>query len=670
MKTKTHILAALLLAAMGCAVQAADTTLLSDDFNDGTLDPAKWTIIKATGSGSGFDESSAGNSLTESGGSMNITQAASDAGGAYKTALLSVNDLGQIVVERRTKVHYAATNVTMAEGLVTEAGGGLLSWGYFNYSSGSLYGFGGRYDTRVAGVWDAWFDETITYDPTTGQGSYSLNGEAPVAITGAVMPAGTTNVYLRGGAYGWNTSHTKQFDSFQVSQAGLASNEVILAVQSDQGAPVPALGNSVHIIGSSVTCSVANVVAADTQHLCTGWTGIGSVPASGTATSVVFTITEESSITWNWQTEYWLEAETNGQGQVDGGNTWFAEGSTATLVATPDAGWYFAGWSGDATGIGDAAVTMDSPKSVMAEFILQTGITNITVQQIEGSRNVQVSYNLAGTNQMIVGLAIYKNGTNINASSFSGDIGMIDVGTNKVITWNAAADWNLNAADLTFVLESEDGLPLYRPYEPGLWAIPKTHITTDYYSTTDGEDGDVQAGMEWPSPRFTDNGDGTVTDNMTGLQWGKTASYTSWYSSMSACENLSLGGHDDWRLPNVRELRSIFSDFSRQSPVVEPGMFSISSSTYFWTSTRWEYSMVMVMPSHPVSAIPFPAPSEQPMAICRSAVPPRVPLRFQRPGRAAHGMPAARRKTAIFNWDRPGQRPASPTMGTARPPTT
>jgi hypothetical protein len=32
-------------------------------------------------------------------------------------------------------------------------------------------------------------------------------------------------------------------------------------------------------------------------------------------------------------------------------------------------------------------------------------------------------------------------------------------------------------------------------------------------------DGEIRAGVAWPTPRFTDNGDGTATDNLTGLTW-------------------------------------------------------------------------------------------------------------------------------------------------------
>jgi len=52
--------------------------------------------------------------------------------------------------------------------------------------------------------------------------------------------------------------------------------------------------------------------------------------------------------------------------------------------------------------------------------------------------------------------------------------------------------------------------------QAGAVDLPKTGQTT-VYST--GDDGDIQAGVSWPSPRFMDNGDGTITDNLTGLMW-------------------------------------------------------------------------------------------------------------------------------------------------------
>ena len=50
---------------------------------------------------------------------------------------------------------------------------------------------------------------------------------------------------------------------------------------------------------------------------------------------------------------------------------------------------------------------------------------------------------------------------------------------------------------------------------------------------------------------FTDNGDGTVTDNVTGLTWEQTpdSGNYSWDEAQAYCESLSLAGSDDWRMP-------------------------------------------------------------------------------------------------------------------------
>ena len=75
-------------------------------------------------------------------------------------------------------------------------------------------------------------------------------------------------------------------------------------------------------------------------------------------------------------------------------------------------------------------------------------------------------------------------------------------------------------------------------------------------------------GVPWPDPRFTDNGDGTVTDNLTGLIWLKYANCfgeTNWHDALDASNNLTNGqcglsdgsNLGDWRLPNEGELGSL-----------------------------------------------------------------------------------------------------------------
>jgi hypothetical protein len=88
--------------------------------------------------------------------------------------------------------------------------------------------------------------------------------------------------------------------------------------------------------------------------------------------------------------------------------------------------------------------------------------------------------------------------------------------------------------------------------------------------------------------RFTDNGDGTVTDNCTGLMWqNDTADQPGddaiqWCSALRYCNELQFAGHDDWRLPNARELQSLI-DYGRGDPMIDPVFGAVLSA--YWTST-------------------------------------------------------------------------------------
>ena len=67
--------------------------------------------------------------------------------------------------------------------------------------------------------------------------------------------------------------------------------------------------------------------------------------------------------------------------------------------------------------------------------------------------------------------------------------------------------------------------------------------------------------------RFLDNGDGTVTDQESGLFWSKADSYSAlgkclnWHEAKNYVSQLRLGGYEDWDLPTVQELLSIYDAF-------------------------------------------------------------------------------------------------------------
>jgi hypothetical protein len=101
--------------------------------------------------------------------------------------------------------------------------------------------------------------------------------------------------------------------------------------------------------------------------------------------------------------------------------------------------------------------------------------------------------------------------------------------------------------------------------------VPRTGQTASYAA---GDDGALQKGVPLPTPRFTDNNNGTLTDNLTGLIWLKKADCSQFLPTFGQaladvtslnttgamngnnCGDASNGGshQTDWRLPNIREL--------------------------------------------------------------------------------------------------------------------
>ena len=87
-------------------------------------------------------------------------------------------------------------------------------------------------------------------------------------------------------------------------------------------------------------------------------------------------------------------------------------------------------------------------------------------------------------------------------------------------------------------------------------------------------------------PRLHDNGDGTVTDQQTSLTWQKLQSQEpmAWEDALGYCAELRLGDRKDWRLPNIKELRSI-SDDRRTQPSLDSAFFPHAHPAYYWSST-------------------------------------------------------------------------------------
>ena len=79
-----------------------------------------------------------------------------------------------------------------------------------------------------------------------------------------------------------------------------------------------------------------------------------------------------------------------------------------------------------------------------------------------------------------------------------------------------------------------------------------------------------------------------ITDSTMQLMWQDDAvsATTTWQGAIDRCENLSLGTYNDWRLPNINELKTIM-DRNKIGPAIVSTFANTSSSNY-WSSTTYE----------------------------------------------------------------------------------
>ncbi len=109
--------------------------------------------------------------------------------------------------------------------------------------------------------------------------------------------------------------------------------------------------------------------------------------------------------------------------------------------------------------------------------------------------------------------------------------------------------------------------------------LPDTGQTSGYTATF-GEDSDYAG----PTPSFTKGGDGTVTDNVTGLVWQQTdGGEMTWEAAVTYASALVLGGQSDWRLPTSHELFSILNH-GAVNPAFDTNVFTATPAQYWWTA--------------------------------------------------------------------------------------
>ncbi|WP_295436623.1 DUF1566 domain-containing protein [uncultured Thiodictyon sp.] len=102
-----------------------------------------------------------------------------------------------------------------------------------------------------------------------------------------------------------------------------------------------------------------------------------------------------------------------------------------------------------------------------------------------------------------------------------------------------------------------------------------------------------------PDSRFTDHGDGTVSDAATGLVWkrcaeglsgagcaGGAVSTFTWQNALQRAADADFAGRTDWRLPNKNELESLVERRCYE-PAINATFFPNTPSSWFWSASPY-----------------------------------------------------------------------------------
>lgn len=139
-------------------------------------------------------------------------------------------------------------------------------------------------------------------------------------------------------------------------------------------------------------------------------------------------------------------------------------------------------------------------------------------------------------------------------------------------------------------------------YQEGAYLLPDTGQSVCYNSygnaiiCREKDDPSAQDGSyKINTPSFTENGDGTVKDNNTGLSWQKEDDGVAktWEETINYCESLNLGEISDWRLPAKMELLSIV-DYGRSEPAIYPEAFPNTQPSPYWSSSGYGTEAIAV----------------------------------------------------------------------------
>ena len=234
-----------------------------------------------------------------------------------------------------------------------------------------------------------------TYTLTTsavGSGSVLRNNTGPYSFGDVVLLTATPSAGW--GFIAWSGDLTGSVSPIAITLNGNKTVDATFT-QSSYTLTVTPVGSGSVSLNNTGPYHLNDVVLLTATPVAgwsfTSWSGA----LSGSANPAVLTITGNLVVTATFTVNtYTLTTSAVGSGSVLRNNTGpYSFGDVVLLTAVPNAGWWFAGWSRDASGSANPiTITLDGNKTVDATFIGPGGITMNIVGSGSISRNVSEPY--------------------------------------------------------------------------------------------------------------------------------------------------------------------------------------------------------------------------------------------------------------------------------------
>ena len=302
------------------------------------------------------------------------------------------------------------------------------------------------------------------FDNCSDNASYTYSAARRMIREKEAIGDAITWVHANGGLSAWQGSALMNHFDFNIygdPSVGLRTGLNTLTVFSPYGGARP--GSVTTNYNSLLTPLITNSPyqpASTMLMVCVRGIVQSNSYTQASSTNVSLSLTNDATLSWQWETNYSLSVMTNGSGNVSILGGWFRSYSNAFVVANPSIGWHFAGWSGDTQGDTNSAgmtMLMDRARVITANFAMnQPVVITGHPQSLTNNPGTAASFAVTASGAPAPAYQWRKNASDISsatcatytiASVAAGDAGGYDCVVSNIVNWaiSAAAILTVNA---------------------------------------------------------------------------------------------------------------------------------------------------------------------------------------------------------------------------------